>query len=236
MSIKNKYKVESIDAYLCKDWLLNKHYAKRIPNIVYSFGLFDDNVLVGVCTFGMPPTPFFSTIFIGEKYYELNRLCIKDGMPKNTLSFFVSKCLKKFKQCIIVSYADPNNGHNGYIYQATNWIYTGVGRVNQKDKRGVNRFFLNGIEFHERHISETMKKYKFNIDKLKTVNENWLNNGGKILKQERKHRYFFICGDALFKKKINKIINGHFKITPYPKGDNKRYDSSYLPIIQSKLF
>ena len=33
MSIKEKYKVKSIAKYLCKDWLLHKHYAKRIPSI-----------------------------------------------------------------------------------------------------------------------------------------------------------------------------------------------------------
>ena len=39
MSIKDKYYVESIDSRETYDWLLNKHYAKRIPSISYAFGL-----------------------------------------------------------------------------------------------------------------------------------------------------------------------------------------------------
>ena len=31
-------------------------------------------------------------------------------------------------------------------------------------------------------------------------------------------------------KKLN------YKIESYPKGNNKRYDSSYKPIVQNKLF
>ena len=236
MSIKNKYKVTSIQPFQTHEWLMKKHYARRMPNIVYAFGLFENDLLVGVCTFGMPPTPFFSTLFVGETYYELNRLCVNEGLDKNSLSYFVSNCLKQIKNCVIVSYADPNNGHSGYIYQATNWVYTGAGRVNEKDERGVNRFFFNGKEFHERHIPETMARYKFKIDEAKTKNENWIANGGEILKQERKHRYFFICGNTKFKEKMNKIINEHFNIKPYPKGNNTRYDASYNPSVQTELF
>lgn len=35
--------------------------------------------------------------------------------------------LKQYKDdLILVSYADSAQGHHGYIYQATNWIYTGI--------------------------------------------------------------------------------------------------------------
>ena len=87
MSIKEKYTIKSIDSYLCKDWLLNKHYAKRLCSISYSFGLFTDNVLVGVLTIGKPASPQLCNGICGvenSKYvYELNRLCINDNLEKN---------------------------------------------------------------------------------------------------------------------------------------------------------
>lgn len=238
MGIKSKYNVKYIDHYLTHEWLLYKHYARRIPNIVYSFGLYDnDNILQGIMTMGMPPTPFFNKLFGQHKYLELNRLCVNDGLEKNVLSFFVSMSLKMLKEdVVIVSYADPNNGHNGYIYQATNWIYTGAGRVNENDERGVNRFFINDKEYHERHIVEKMKSLNFKLDNTKTKNENWIFNGGKILKQDRKHRYFFICGKRKYKNEIQGILNSHFKIQAYPKGNNNRYDATYNPTIQIQLF
>ena len=35
-------------------WILNKHYAKRIPHIMFAFGLYIDKGLKGIVTFGMP--------------------------------------------------------------------------------------------------------------------------------------------------------------------------------------
>mgnify|MGYP006969545401 FL=1 len=46
--------------------------------------------------------------------------------------------------CCVVSYADDSRGHNGYIYQATNWIYTGKNQVHDR------QIFLNGVEVHPR--------------------------------------------------------------------------------------
>ena len=40
MSIKNKYSVDSIPKHETYDWLLYKHYAKRLTNIQYSCGFF----------------------------------------------------------------------------------------------------------------------------------------------------------------------------------------------------
>jgi len=79
--------------------------------------------------------------------YELNRLWLSDTLPvfevqkvdKKTgelkthrhgvESRFIGWCLhqlkKKYPNIILVSYADGSKDHVGYVYQATNWIYTG---------------------------------------------------------------------------------------------------------------
>jgi len=237
MSIKDKYQVISIPKNQTYEWLKYKHYAKRVPMIKYSFGLYNGNSLVGVCTFGMPPAPYFSRIFNLTNYCELNRLCVDEGLPKNSLSYFVSRCLKLLPiPMIVISYSDPNQNHSGYIYQATNWIYTGKGRVDINDKRGNNKYFYNDKEFHSRHIPEIMRRLSFDISVQKTHNENWIANGGIIQNQKRKHRYFYLLG---YKKDINinrQIINDNFIIYPYPKGDNKRYDAEYKTLTQTTLF
>jgi len=239
LSVGKKYKVVEVTLNDIEEWLLYKHYAKRKCNVMFVYALVDENEIVGVCTLGMPPTPFFSKLFDKGSYLELNRLITNDGLPKNALSFFVANVLNSIGNYVVVSYSDPNNGHNGYIYQATNWIYTGAGRVNQKDKRGVNKFFYNGKEYHERHIPETMARLGFNIDNDKTKNENWINNGGEIVPQKRKHRYFYVCGNKRFVKNNKKIIESHFDIYPYPKEENTNYDASYdvkNKYIKPKLF
>ncbi len=167
------YKVHKIQNYQCKDWILNKHYAKRMCSISYVFGLFNtDNILVGIITFGMPPSSTLAKSICGEEYkeyvLELNRLVVNDGLPKNTLSFFVSNSIKKLpKNNIIVSFADANMNHNGYIYQATNFIYTGL---TSNTSKLIDRF---GDEFHFRNIGHYQKNNKLNVSLVKRrLNEN----------------------------------------------------------------
>ena len=217
MSIKDKYSVKSIDYFECKEWLLKKHYAKRMCSISYSFGLHDgNNFLIGVCTFGLPPSaPLVKNVLSGsylDNILELNRLVVNDGLEKNTLSFFVSECLNLLpKPKCIISFADPNNGHHGYIYQATNWLYTGLGSATP------NYFLENGKQIH----SKWVKKYK--------------DEGHELTKDEQlpKHRYIYLCCDK--KTKIDMIKKLKYKTEPYPKGENKRYDASYLTTVQTKL-
>jgi hypothetical protein len=151
-SIKNKFNVIPIEGKLTYEWILKKHYAKRIPSISYAFGLYDiDNILQGVVTYGMPPSATLSESICGKNYknivLELNRLITNDGLEKNVLSFFVSKSLLMLpKPNIIVSFSDANMNHNGYIYQACNFIYTGVSSNTSKLIDKDNK------EFHFRNI------------------------------------------------------------------------------------
>jgi len=186
----------------CKDYIVNVHYAHRMPPIEVAFGMYVDKVLRGVCTFSTPASRFA----IRPEPYELNRLVIDEGMPKNTLSRFLSICLKKFPHnpAIIVSYADPNYGHQGYIYQATNWIYNGL-------SNGRKTFYINDVELHERTI----------YDKYGTTSVPALQEMGLDVRTEAnlpKHRYFYLIGDKRFKKSVE------IESFSYPKGDNKRYE------------
>ena len=92
------------------DWLLNVHYAKRIPQIMKAFGLYDDDKLVGVVTYGIPASPSLCMGICGKEYteivLELNRLCLLDN-HKNLASKLVSGSIKQLpKPTIVVSYAD----------------------------------------------------------------------------------------------------------------------------------
>jgi len=206
------YEVTSIKYHDCKEWLLYKHYAKRLCSISFAFGLYDGLQLVGVCTFGKPASSSLCTGVCGvensEYVYELNRLCVNDGLPKNTLSYFVSRCLKSLPPLIIVSYADTQQQHHGYIYQATNWIYTGA----TKERTDI------GSEdgSHSRHYSK-------NLDYTKNRT-----------KRSSKHRYIYFTGSKTQRKKWKKKLN--YKILEYPKGLNGRYDASYKTHPQITLF
>ena len=181
------------------NFLLPLHYSGRKPSITYSFGYYENNELKAVCTFGKPASNSLCIGVCGIEYsskvFELNRLCT-NGEIKIQLSKFVSWCLNELKNedLIIVSYADTQMNHNGYIYQATNWIYTGK-TVSRTDK------YVEGGK-HSRHYDND-------------------NQNGLRKFRSSKHRYIYFCSSKLKKKKyINEL---KYKIEEYPKGENKNY-------------
>lgn len=217
MGIKDKYTVKSIDSFQCKDWLLHKHYAKRMPQIMFSFGLFLTDSLVGICTFGIPANQNLCYGICGREYekivLELNRLCLSDN-NKNEASFFVSKCLNMIpKPSIVVSYADTSQNHHGYIYQATNFLYTGL------SAKRTERYDINHPNKHTKTVSDNDK-----IDYQSLA----------VRDRARKHRYVYFIGNKREKKNLLAALK--YKLYPYPKGDNKRYDASYKPTVQQQLF
>tara|TARA_Y100000401_G_scaffold69353_1_gene55554 strand:- start:471 stop:1160 length:690 start_codon:yes stop_codon:yes gene_type:complete len=229
MKITDNFKVVSIDFQETKEWLLKKHYLKRLTSCTYCFGLFYNNILVGIITFGNAVPNTMKKSLFGEKYmnlvYELNRLCTNDNLPKNINSYFIGQVFKQLpKPIIIVSYADCEKGHNGYIYQATNFLYTGKSHT-QKDWK------LKGKEhIHSRTLMDEFPFTKNRIEKLKQK------YGDKLYQVKRvaKNRYVYVLANKRTKKQILK--NKLFKILPYPKGINKKYDTSFKPTIQTKLF
>lgn len=232
---KKMSSVKSIDADQCKEWFMYKHYAKRMPSISYSFGLYVDDVLQGVCSYGRPVAHMLvKNAFNGhyqDDFLELNRLCVNDGLKKNTLSFFVAQTLKQLpKPKVIVSYADTSMNHNGYIYQATNWIYTGLS-VKFKD------YMVKGFEHkHSASILDMVGRSDKDghLDKVKLLKQKFGEENVYMIDRPQKHRYFYLLGSKKQKKEMMKNIK--YKIIPYPKGLNSRYDSSHIPKVQLTLF
>ena len=122
--------------------ILTKHYAKRRPSISYAVALVVSGTeeVVGALTYGKPASNQLCVGVCGKEYnknvYELNRLILTPNLPKNTSTYFIAKAEKELSKegnFIIVSYSDTGMGHNGYTYQASNFLYTGS-TVRRTDK------------------------------------------------------------------------------------------------------
>ena len=96
-----------------------------------------------------------------------------------------------------MSYADTAWSHVGYVYQATNFLYTGLSA-----KRN-DAYQPNGL--HPRAYDK---------------------NNHSNLKQTRsqKHRYIYLVGDKRTKKRMLKELKYPI-YSKYPKGDEVRYDT-----------
>ena len=191
-------KVLPIDRKDALPFILNIHYARRVPSISYAYGLFIDGKLVGCVTYGSPASPSICKGVAGEEHrkdvLELNRLVITDS-SKNNASFLVGNSLKLLpKNKYIVSYADYEGwGHIGYVYQATNFLFTGL-------TNGHKDNFNNGK--HNRHNG---------ID---------LNN--RVMRN-RKYRYIYITySDKRKRKELMKALR--YPVLEYPKGETRHYD------------
>jgi len=214
--IKKMYDVRQIHKEETVPWILRKHYAKRKPSISYSYGLYKydcgDMILSGILTIGKPASPSLCDGVCGKenshKVYELNRLCVNEGLPFNTLSYFVSTVLKSMQELIIVSYADTAYNHHGYIYQATNWIYTGK----TKERTDIGKDDGSHSRHYEKGIDYSMHRKK----------------------RSSKHRYIYFTGTKTQKKKNKLLLK--YKVHPYPKGDNTRYDSGGYIQVQGVMF
>lgn len=134
-------KVRVIPAKAARQVITAYHYSRAWPtgNFV-SFGVFVEGDLLGVCTFGHPANNRnWKSIPGCEKnrdLSELTRLWIADRAPKMLESQTIATCLRILRReqtCkVVVSYADPMQGHTGTVYQASNWVF--VGQMKPCDK------------------------------------------------------------------------------------------------------
>ena len=190
---------EKITSQEASNFLLPRHYSGRKPQISWAFGLIDNGGIVAVCTFGKPASNSLCKGVCGEAFsdnvYELNRLCRNEKVTY-PMSKFISKCLKHLKKhnLIIVSYSDTKMSHHGYIYQASNFIYTGATKE-RTDK------YTEGNK-HSRHYDK---------EQIETHRK----------KRSSKHRYIFFCGDKKFVKTVKPLLR--YKVMDYPKGGNRNY-------------
>ena len=197
-----------------------------MPPIEYAFGLFDSDKMQGIVTYGTPVSSTLRNLWDNKyKLMELNRLVINEGLEKNALSFLVGQSFKLLpKPLVLVSYADTSKNHHGYIYQATNWIYTGLSAV-------FKDYYVKGME--HLHNGTVMDLSRGKENRVEWLREKFGDNL-IMIDRPRKHRYFYFIGNKIELKDMRKMLP--YKIEPYPKGNNIRYDASYKPTTQQSLF
>jgi hypothetical protein len=195
--VKEEYYIDKVKKCEVKDLLNTFHYlkdeSKDFKVSPYSYGLYRNSVTdvlhVGGCLgcviFTGLPVPEIVVGAFGlqrheqEGLYELSRLCIHPDIQKieyNITSWFVSRCIKKFRKeakvLAILSYADSNH-HSGIIYRATNFKYYGMTDL-KKD------FYYSDGTKHSR-------------GSVKGIDGEWRD-------RSKKHRYLMIFDKNLEKK------------------------------------
>ena len=206
---KSNYDIKQIDYKIAMDLVVKNHYLhRRCPHHI-AFGCIDksNGDCVAVIVYGKPASNSLCKGICGEdesnNVIELSRLWVHDSIKKNMASYLIGNTLKLLDKEIIVSYADTSQNHIGKVYQATNWVYTGL-----SDKH-CQWVILGEKTTHERHWAD---KYG-GVKKAKEI------LGDKLIKTERprKHRYIYFNCDKRRKKDLIKKLR--YPIYNYPKGE-----------------
>jgi len=136
------YEVRQISPKDAKAYIKRNHYSHGCINCpVKSFGLFEKTGAsedfqfeeaadpIGVCMFAVSCSENVRASVFGKEHkdhvIELHRLHILDVTPKNTETWFISRCLKLLKKSLpniwaVISFSDLTEGHSGVIYKASN--------------------------------------------------------------------------------------------------------------------
>jgi hypothetical protein len=113
--------------YACEHW----HYSKCLPvGKLVKVGAWEKDKFIGVVVFSRGANNNMLKPFglQQEEGCELTRIALtKHEVPVSKIMALAVKFLVKSQNGLrlIVSYADPDQGHHGGIYQACNWLYTG---------------------------------------------------------------------------------------------------------------
>jgi hypothetical protein len=189
--------------YAVEQW----HYSGKMPvNKTAKIGVWEDGEFIGVIVyscgsagvsaygkrFGLPLTAVC----------ELARVALRNH--KASVTKIVAISLKILKHGMpnlrmVVSYADPKQGHIGGIYQGGNWFYVG------RSSKDVAYKDVNGRMWHSRSVSETGFKIhcgvKSRCPKPSTMEE---------VPLEPKFKYLMPL-DAEMRKRVEPLAK------PYPK-------------------
>ena len=209
MSLKIDWATHKAAKHACTHW----HYSGTMPvGKTLKVGAWENEKFIGVVIFSRG-----ANNRIGMPYglkqtevCELTRIALRKH--ECFVSEVLSKAIKFLKGKspdlqLIVSYADCEQGHNGGIYQATNWIYEGR-------TKGERYFIVNGKITHTKSLHS---KYK-NRYKDYSASVQWLRKhidiNAEVYITKGKHKYLM----PLNKKMRKKIIKLH---KPYPKKERK---------------
>jgi hypothetical protein len=184
--------IEQVDYQTAMKIVIDNHYLHRKPPCSRAYGIFCNSCqkILGVVVYGVSCSNTLLRGICGEdeanSVYELTRLWIKDGTPRNTESYLIGNTLKLLDKEIIVSFSEIAQGHIGTVYQATNFLYCGLSAKFRDPK-------VKGLE-HQHHAT-----YARNMT-MKQVKEKYGEENVYYVDRPRKHRYIFFNGKRNFLK------------------------------------
>ena len=196
--MKENYSISLIPCKTAKEFIRSNHYSRGCHNGPSpNYGLFENKSLIGCLMIATPCSENVRSSVFGKvnksKVRELHRLFIIDDTPKNTESWFISRCLKMIREDRpdlwgLISFADTTEGHSGAIYRASNAIYCGM--------TSPANFYID-VDGRLRHPRQN----GVNITLKNAESKGW-----RRVRRSAKHRFIFILGNKSQKRERMKLL------------------------------
>lgn len=134
--------------FACENW----HYSRTAPpSKSFKVGVWEQGRFIGAVIFGRGSNNRIGQPLglVQTEICELNRVALREHAAP--VSKIVATAIRIFKREFpgmkaIISYADPEQGHHGGIYQAMGWVYIGTSHAQRE-------MILEGREVHKRTVS-----------------------------------------------------------------------------------
>lgn len=113
--------------YAVEHW----HYSRRMPSGKrVAIGVWESGRFIGVVIFSRGASPQLADPYglTQSEVCELTRVALdRHETPTSRIVALAVRCLRSFCDGLrlVVSFADPNVGHLGTLYQAGNWVFAG---------------------------------------------------------------------------------------------------------------
>ncbi len=138
--------------FACEHW----HYSRCVPMPpIVRIGVWEDSKFVGVVLFNRGACMNLGKPFglSQTQVCELVRIALRQhATPVSRIIRIALRMLKKSQPGLrlVVSFADPHEGHHGGVYQASGWVFAGATKPERKymvDGRIVHRRVYEGKQF-----------------------------------------------------------------------------------------
>ena len=184
------------------------HYTATGGNASWRWGLWHGVMLLGIVGYNLPTRETCESVFGPEhfdKVWHMGRLALSDEAPRNSESRLIAGSLQLIKTQHpdtwgVLTYAATDVGHIGYVYQATNAIYTGVG--------GDSHYFVD--ESGRRRSTYLNGK---GVSKARATDMGWTRHEGGP-----KHRYLYVLGSKTQRRERMRLLR--LPSLPYPKPES----------------
>ena len=191
---------------IAKTMVEQHHYLRSMPDgTTLAFGIFLLRRLLGVVTLGVGPfnAPSMVDGATSTDCLSLTRLWLADDLPPNSASRVIGVVLRALGKHtsvkFVLSYADPSMFHVGRVYQASNWLYTGLSDAMPLYDIG------DGKLRHSRSLSHAYGTHSIRHFQSKGVPV-------RVVPQSRKHRYVYFLEPAW-------RVRLRVPVLPYPKSE-----------------